>query len=34
MAAAHAAVDACRALRQNELTVRALQERFDNNSNG
>jgi carbamoyl-phosphate synthase large subunit len=32
LAAAHAAVDACRALRQNELTVRALQERFDGNS--
>jgi carbamoyl-phosphate synthase large subunit len=28
MAAAHAAVDACRALREHELTVRALQERF------
>jgi carbamoyl-phosphate synthase large subunit len=28
--AAHAAVAACRALRQNELTVRALQERFVN----
>jgi carbamoyl-phosphate synthase large subunit len=30
LAAAHAAVDACRALRQKELTVRALQERFVN----
>src|SRR5712692_8906863 len=30
MAAAHAAVDACRALREHELTVRALQERFVN----
>jgi carbamoyl-phosphate synthase large subunit len=29
LAAAHAAVDACRALRERELTVRALQERFD-----
>jgi carbamoyl-phosphate synthase large subunit len=29
LAAAHAAVEACRALRQTELTVRALQERFD-----
>jgi carbamoyl-phosphate synthase large subunit len=29
MAAAHAAVDACRALRNRELTVRALQERFE-----
>jgi carbamoyl-phosphate synthase large subunit len=28
LAAAHAAVEACRALRQHELTVRALQERF------
>jgi len=28
MAAAHAAVDACRALREHELTVRTLQERF------
>jgi carbamoyl-phosphate synthase large subunit len=30
LAAAHVAVDACRALRQKELTVRALQERFVN----
>jgi carbamoyl-phosphate synthase large subunit len=28
MAAAHVAVDACRALREHELTVRTLQERF------
>jgi carbamoyl-phosphate synthase large subunit len=30
LAAAHAAVDACRALRETDLTVRALQERFVN----
>ena len=28
LAAAHAAVEACRALRQGELTVRSLQEWF------
>jgi carbamoyl-phosphate synthase large subunit len=28
LAAAHAAVEACRALRQQELVVRALQDRF------
>jgi carbamoyl-phosphate synthase large subunit len=28
LAAAHAAVEACRALRENELTVRSIQERF------
>jgi carbamoyl-phosphate synthase large subunit len=28
MAAAHAAVEACRALQQRELTVSALQDRF------